>query len=234
LIDIHSHILPDIDDGARDAETAVVLLKEMKKQGIKKVFATPHFYPNEISLEGFLSQREKSFDELKCQAQGQNLPEVILGCELLYFRNMGKSDVLHSLTLGNSNHLLIEFADGKITDSVLEDLKNIYDLSGITPVIAHIERYMFFKGFKKLLKFVSNGENHCLAQVNAESVVNKASSIKVLKMIKKGYISFVASDTHSLERRPTLMEPAFEIITKRLGEEKAKELIKNSERLGIT
>ena len=86
FFDIHSHILPAIDDGAKDLNEALKLLREMKKQGINDVLATPHFYPYENSLDEFLTKSEEKYKLIKQHIENDKYPNVFLGCEMPYFR----------------------------------------------------------------------------------------------------------------------------------------------------
>ncbi len=224
MTDIHSHILPGIDDGARDTETSVAILEMMREQGIEKVFATPHFYPVATSLEDFSDSRARSFEALLEAVKGKDLPEIELGCELLYFRGIGKCGELDKLKMGNTKYILIEFPAIDITESVLRDLSDVFLAGGLVPVIAHIERYFKQKGYKKLLKFIADGTVPCLAQVNAESFFEKHYKRTALKLVKNNYVSFVASDAHSLHSRKPKMDMAAEFIQRKFGDDVYKKL----------
>ena len=88
--DIHSHILPGIDDGAKDITESAELINFMKKEGITEVIATPHFYPNEMSLGDFLEHRNNAYETL-CSNLDGDIPRIYIGCEILYFKRMGAS-----------------------------------------------------------------------------------------------------------------------------------------------
>ena len=224
MTDIHSHILPNIDDGAQDTETSVAILEMMREQNIKKVFATPHFYPVTTSLEDFFDSRARSFEALLNAVKGKDLPEIELGCELLYFRGIGKCDELHKLKMGDTKYILIEFPSIDITESILRDLSEVFLVGGLVPVIAHTERYFRQKGYKKLLKFIAEGTIPCLAQVNADSFFDEYYKRVALKLVKNNNVSFVASDAHSLHSRKPKMDAAAELIQRKFGDEVYKRL----------
>jgi len=212
IVDIHSHILPNIDDGAKDAQTSILLLRKLKEQGVTHVFATPHFIAQENSLDDFLKTREESYKTLLEAIGDEDLPKVYLGAEVYCFRGMGSSKELSKLKLGNTNLVLIELPNGYVTKSLLDDIGRINQNLGLVPVFAHIERYMGEKQFSELLKFIE--KNDCYAQINGQSLLSFGLRQKMKKLIKKGYISFVASDTHSLTGRPPVLDRAFKILNK--------------------
>lgn len=227
--DIHSHILPNIDDGAEDMEESVELLKMMKKSGISTVLATSHFYPMETNYEDFLTVTAEAFCELKNEIKDKKLPEIYLGCEMLYYKGMGNSEVLGDLCLNKSKYLLLELTLFDINDGLFEDILNLKKNSNITPIIAHIERYSRARNFKKLLQFVK--ENNIPVQVNAASVMMRGGK-RILKTIFKNELFCVlATDTHSTDERPPLLKEAYTFIRDDFGGEYRTRLVKNAARL---
>lgn len=229
-LDIHAHILPDIDDGAKDIETAITLLEMLKEQGVTNVIATPHFYPDSDNAEDFAELTQIAYNKLKSAIGQKDLPQVHLGCELRYFNGMGKSRALGQFVVKNTNYLLLELPYGApITKTVLKDIADIGDIQGFTPILAHIERYSRLPGYKKLLKLIDDG--YALAHINAGAVVAKEDAKLCDKLIKGGYVSYLASDTHSPDHRPPQIKQALEIITNRLGKSAANRFIIKSNRL---
>lgn len=104
LYDMHSHILPGIDDGAPSVEKSLVILNELKKQGVTNVCLTPHFYTNEISAEDFAAQRQHAIDKLM-----PHIPDgmkVVVGAEVYVTRYMFNGDDFSCACYGNSNYYL--------------------------------------------------------------------------------------------------------------------------------
>ncbi len=229
LLDIHSHILPAVDDGARDIETSIELLKMMKGQGITDVIATPHFDASVHNIDEFHSVVESAKGQLETAKLNLDLPNVFLGCEVYYFKGIGKSEGIKSLCIENTPYILLELYNAPIEDSVINDIKGLYDNLGLKPIIAHIERYTCEKGFKKLLGLIEYGT--CFAQANTLSVVQPPYKRVVSKLIKKNYISFIATDTHSLKQRPPMMDKALEEIEKAFGKKTKNKFIQNSDYL---
>ncbi len=227
LIDIHSHILPAIDDGAESLEESIELLKAMKEQGITDVIATPHFIASEHNLEEFLTSVSKAHEELTAATQNLELPNIYVGSEVYYFVGIGKSKAITHLCLNKKKFLLLELASCKINKYVIEDIINLRSNLDIIPIIAHIERYTKEKGFRKLLKLVDNGV--CYAQLNASSLFLPMFRKAAYKLIKKGYISFIATDTHSVKHRPPMFSRALSAIETNLGKSYKVHLLQNLE-----
>ncbi len=227
-LDIHSHILCGIDDGAGDIDTSLELLKMLKEQGVTAVIATPHFYPDSDSAEAFAENAKSAYKQLKSVAAGKELPEIYLGCELRYFSGIGKSRDLEQFVIKGTDYLLLELPYGAaITKTVLNDIMTLSDSFNV--ILAHIERYHRVVGYKKLLKLIADG--YAIAHINADGITSKEESKVCERLIKRGLVSFVASDTHSLRLRPPKIKEALERITERLGRSAANRLIFNSNRL---
>ena len=230
FLDVHSHILPNIDDGAKDMETSVKLLEMLKEQGVTDVIATPHFYPIEDSIEEFVEIVDTAYNNLKQETLGKELPNVYLGCELRYFNGIGKSAAIKQFVISGTNYLLLELPYGvPITKLVLQDIIDISERQGLTPILAHIERYSKVKGYKKLLKLIIDG--YALTHINAGGVLSKEESKTCVKLIKGGFVSYLASDTHSVHNRPPQIKQALDVVADRLGKSATNRLIIKSNNL---
>lgn len=229
ILDIHSHILPGVDDGAKDIASSIELLKMMRDQGITAVVATPHFYASEDNLEEFTTQINSSYNRLKAAIDGIGLPEIYLGAEVYYFRGIRRSSSIRSLCIEGTNYLLLELPYRAIDNSTIEDIVEIHSNYNIIPIIAHIERYYKEKGFKQLLELVKDGVVY--AQVNAASLLQPPFSKIIQKLMKKGYISFIATDAHSPEMRPPFMDLALKEVERLFGKDDKDVYVSNSSML---
>lgn len=226
MLDIHSHILPEVDDGAASLEESVELLKKMKEQGITDVVATPHFDASANNIEDFTANVTAAYERLTAAVEGMELPNILLGSEVYYFPGIGRSMGIRALAIEKSNYILLELGNEEISKSVIKDISNmVYEL-GLIPIFAHIERYYSEKGFKQLLKLISSGIGY--AQINAQSVLQAPYKRIANKLIKHGHASFIATDTHSLSARPPLMREALLMIKHNFGEDYVNVFIKNT------
>ncbi len=227
LLDIHSHILPCVDDGARSLEEALKILEMLKEQGVTDVVATPHFYPHIQSAEDFLKSRAEAYSELNNAIKDKNLPCVHIGCEMFYYDDMGKIGDIKPFVIADSKYILLELSMTTVTKRVIDTVSNLCEM-GYIPIIAHIERYFGFRGIKGILRLIE--QKKCLAQVNASSIVMK-NNRKLYRLIKNGYIYIIGSDAHSVKGRPPVIREALEFIAKKCGEHSKNKLILNSDTL---
>lgn len=223
-LDIHSHIIPQVDDGAKDMTEALKLVKLCKKNNISDIIATPHFYPNEMGLEDFLKNADRHFEQLRERVQKIKEINIYKGCEILYFRGLGDVEEIQKLTLNNSKYLLIEIVSTDIKKHFFDDILSLKE-RGFKPIIAHIERYHRFVGFRKLLKFVK--EEKIAVQINASSVLSRHYKGVIKKLFNSSVFCVLATDTHSCLHRPPFMNEAMELV----GEKIRKSLIENSKLL---
>lgn len=229
MVDIHSHILPNLDDGAENVEESIMLLKIMQAQGITDVFVTPHFYPTLDNYEDFNSALLKSLKLIKKHTTNLGLPNIYLGCEMFYFVGIGDCDTLTDFTFENSRFLLLELDPTLINEHLFDDIKKLINIQKITPVLAHLERYADCKGYRKLLRFIK--KEKILTQINSSSLLYRESYQAVKKLIKKDLVTFMATDTHSVDKRPPHFKTALYIIEKDFGKDVKEKLIENSNSL---
>lgn len=227
IADIHTHILPAIDDGAKDVDVSLELLSMMRAQGIDRVVATPHFYAGSTNIEKFTAARNTAYDSLKRAAEERNieLPQIKLGAEVYYFNGIGTSGGVRALTLGDSDYMLLELQNAPVTDLVVRDILNLYNSLGIFPVLAHLERFVHERGFEKIIELIE--DDRAYAQVNADTLLDSSGRRTASKLIKRGLISFIATDTHSVRERPPRMAEALEAAGKKFGEEQQRDFIEN-------
>lgn len=213
MIDIHTHILPGIDDGARDVAESLLMLDRERAQEIDTVALTPHFYADVETLESFIRQREAAYVSLK-SAVGSECPRLLVGAEVAYYSGISRSDALDQFAIGESRVLLIEMPETVWSDYMVRELEEILRSRGFTVVIAHAERCIDFQVKKIKERLLDAG---VLIQSNASFFINPKTRRRALKLLGRGNIHFVASDAHGSEYRPSRIGEALEIIEKKLG-----------------
>lgn len=199
----------------------------MKLQGITHVIATPHFYAVNDNLEDYIDRINSAYNKLIKAVAGSELPKIYLGSEVLYYRYIGQSESVYEFCLNKSQYLLLELTDNCIDSGLFDDIIKLRDNMGITPIIAHLERYHKASDYKKLLKFIH--EEKILTQINASSLFIDSYSKTAEKLIKKGIINFIATDAHSPVSRPPMMKEALMKISEKLGQEYLNGFIRNSQ-----
>lgn len=203
MIDLHSHILPEMDDGAESLDESIRLCALGRLNHIKKIVVTPHF--NALgNIENFLSQRDEKAELLRRELQKNNIgTQLYTGSEVFVDDDIFFSKNLKQLTINNSKYLLVEFAFyGLKIRQVSDYLKELFSM-GVVPIIAHPERYEFFQNdYDAINELASKG---VLFQLNAGSLASRDGREEfelAYEMAFKGVASFIATDAHSLQHRP--------------------------------
>lgn len=218
IVDFHTHILPDVDDGSASVEESVAMLQLEAEQSVRHVIATPHFYANHDTPERFLKRRAQAYMKLQEAIEGQDeLPRVHIGAEVYYFRGISDSDVLHELTIDRKACVLIEMPHAPWTESMYQELEDIYVKRGITPVIAHVDRYIAPLRTHRIPERLA--QLPVVVQANASFFANKLTSRMALKMLRDGKIQLVGSDCHNMRSRKPNLLSAVRVIEDCLGQE---------------
>lgn len=221
IIDFHSHILPQIDDGSQSIDESAEMLRCMKKQGIDFVIATPHFYAKHDNPEHFLERRARAKAELD-EVLTDDMPKVILGAEVAYFPGMSQSKALQDLAIEGTKAILVELPWGKWKDSVYRELSRIYEQQNLIPIVAHVDRYLTpYRSFgipKKLEQLP------VLVQANGEFFLDKATARKAKKMLAAEQIHLLGSDTHNLTDRAPNLGETLSVIENTLGFEAIEQI----------
>ncbi len=217
--DFHTHILPGIDDGSASLEESIELLKMEAEQGITRVVATPHFYAQHDSPENFLERRNEAMEKLAEEMKKHpGLPEISLGAEVYYFRGIADSEALDLLTIGGKRFILIEMPMAHWTDSMYKEIEDIYTRRGITPIMAHMDRYIAPFATHKIPEKLA--ELPVLVQANAGFFQKGGlTSNLAFKLLKADKIQLLGSDCHNLTSRIPNLSGALEAIEKKLGKE---------------
>lgn len=227
--DLHTHILPGIDDGSKSVEESVKLLQGLKNQDVKCICFTPHYYSHMVPAKEFLRKRKASFESLK-----ESIPKgmkVRLGAEVFVTDYLFSQDnILSRLCYGKSNYMLTEFPySSDFEDSCYTNLLKLKQ-RGITPVFAHIERYpKLMKNHGKIADMVNMG---ILFQTNAVSYCEIGTRKKLLKLLDEGLVHIIGTDVHSEKRNSyKYYGAALKYIEKKLGIEAVERICKNSEEI---
>ena len=215
MIDIHSHILPSIDDGAKDVDESIKLLRMMKKQGITTVIATPHFYRQEQDAEEFIEKRNNAYNLLteKIAETGEDLPKIVLGAEVYFTTSLVDCDI-SKLCIENTDYFILELPYQNFTDILERQINTFINGCPKTPILAHVERYFRFTSPDKIYNMISYG---VLAQMNTSSLLHRDSRRACVKLIKDGRVHTIGTDTHNPDTRPSSMEFGKKFIEKKFG-----------------
>lgn len=224
MIDIHSHIIPNVDDGARSVEETFNILKEAQEAGFTDVILTSHFLLNyyETNAQELIFWKKKLQEVLKKQGTKINLHS---GMEIYITNQM--EELLENkkiLTLANSRYMLIELplaTNVKYFDYVVYYL----EAKGIKPIIAHPERYKCVQKDPDIVEeYIEKG---CLIQCNYGSIVNlygREAEKTIKTLLKKNQVHFLGSDVHRENGTYLIILDAIKKIRKIIGENKINEI----------
>lgn len=226
LFDIHCHIIPQVDDGAKSMDMALKMLEMEYEDGVRSIILTPHFRremfetPQEKIEQQFMLLKERAYEKF-----GKNL-KLYLGCE--FHANMSMVETLLNRerpTMAGSDYVLTEFSYQVEFPFVKE---RIYELvsHGFIPIIAHVERYpRIRKDFSQLEELKETG---AYLQVNAESIIGQEGfGVKRFcrKLMKEDMLDFVGTDCHRTDKRIPNLGSCAEYMEKKMGQEYTKRIL---------
>ena len=225
MIDIHCHLLPGVDDGAGAMADSIGIVKNALLSGVHTIVCTPHIL--DIPSPAYIQQIQHSFAELQQYLIDEQLPmEIVTGAEFLISPDVPALVKQHTfLTLnGTGKYVLVEFPLNEIPSYAEEVLFELC-VSGITPIIAHPERYFDISDdLNILVKFIQGG---ALCQLNAGSLLGRYGK-RIRKtskqLIAHGLVHIIASDSHSARSVYPLSE-ALSITTKMIGRKHSQNMV---------
>ena len=231
MIDIHTHILPGLDDGSTNIKESIDILKELISQGVEEIIATPHI------ISGVYDNNKKIIEdkikELNSEIITHNLPiKIHKGAELYCEPNLIEKTKREELNLAGSKYILIESDMQRFPDN-FEDILFQFQLARYIPILAHAERFTpFMNDFNYLLDIVNRG---ILVQINSGSLFGDyGDNVQKLahKILQTGCAHFIASDVHGLNKRPIMLKEAYQFLSENFNENLAKLLMdENPKRL---
>lgn len=210
MVDIHTHVIPFVDDGSPSLEESIKMVKHEIDIGVNTIICTPHHINRRY--EKTVEEIKEKFLLLKKEVEKQNLPvKLLLGQEICYTHREDQIKMLKEgklLTLDNSERILLEFSFHREPEDVIDIVYN-FSVNGYQVIIAHVERYEWMT-FDKVAALKKEG---ALIQINSNSYLGLTSWKEkrfARKLIKHDLVDFVASDTHSF--RESTLDKAYKKI----------------------
>lgn len=228
MVDLHNHILFEMDDGAQNLEESMRMIHQGMSQGITKFVVTPHFNPITDDLEAFVEKRNQNVKVLKeaVKHQGWNV-SIKTGAEVYFSSDLLNMD-LEDLRYEDSSYILIELPTTTMPSSLVSQISSIV-MMGYQPILAHVERYGYFRENSDLM--VNLIKNGVLMQINGNSFASKNHKKFLKDCIKHNLIHLISSDAHNLDTRPMNTGEALRIVERDYSKDFSQQLIKNSERV---
>ena len=227
MIDIHNHILPNIDDGSKSTEMSLSMLKKAYEQGVTDVVNTVHFqHPLFLNIDHSLDNMQRIAKSLQLKLDDCKIPiKIHLGSEVFYYENLLKISNEPLTTMGGGKYMLIEFSPKNIPKSQKQTLFDL-KMSGITPIIAHPERYKLVQeNFSIVYDWINAG---CLIQVDAGSplgLMGEKAKNSSLLIIKEKCCHILASDAHNDSNRNFCIKDAYDHVKSIIGKKNSDLLV---------
>jgi protein-tyrosine phosphatase len=227
MIDLHTHILPGIDDGSRSMEASVTMAELALDSGTTMLVATPH--ANQMGrFENFFTKSLfRRFRALKEELEEEEIPlKLYLGMEIFASEDMGEKIRRKQLIgLNGSRYYLVEFGFHEEPEQIQHYL-NILDKAGAVPLIAHPERYDCVKDDPEIVAQWKKWG--ALIQLNQGSLLGHFGPTAAQageELLERQLVTCVASDAHGTRGRTPRLDEIRQLLRASLGEEKTKELL---------
>lgn len=230
MTDLHTHILPGMDDGARDVSESIALLRLEHEQGVRTVVLTPHFYRERENPNHFLQRRQKAGLELSralsdlSHEEQKDLPQtLLLGAEVAFVPGLAGWEELPDLCIQGTKNLLLELPFYPWNTRMIDEIYDLISRTGITPVIAHLERYLSVQRPELINEILSLGVP---VQVTGDVLPRFSGRRAAMNLLKGRGDRLIASDCHNCAKRPPVMKKAFSILERNLGADRVSALLR--------
>ena len=231
MIDIHAHILPGVDDGAKTWEQSLQMARMAVEDGITVMVATPHLFTGRTIDLGRINTKQiilQHVEQLRHKLFEEKIPlEIIPGCDFpLGVESLKLLDAGQALTINDANrYLLLELPDTSLPPATEEICFHLQS-KGITPIITHPERHIIIQEMPhKLKRLIDLG---CLVQMTGNSLTGWfGRGVKKIsrQFVKQGYVHLLATDAHDPKRRPPLLSQAVTELTRLVGKTRARAMV---------
>lgn len=214
IIDIHIHILPDVDDGAADWDETRWMLQCAYEQGIRSLIATPHYsrHQDVERLRQFAGRLDDEAKRIDPDFQ------VYLGQEILYFDSLvERLKEGHALTMAGSRHVLVEFMPEVPYKKLYQAVRSVL-MAGYYPIIAHVERYRALREEGQMEELAETG---CRMQMNYRSLqggVFDQNARWCRRQVQAGRIAFLGTDAHHRDHRTPEIAKSLQWLESHVGE----------------
>jgi protein-tyrosine phosphatase len=224
--DLHTHLLPGVDDGPASLAGAVEMLRLAHGRGTRSLAATPHMFSpffdlvDPVAVQDAFAQLLESLKDLGEQPDYGFLKELEIhpGAENYvspeFLAAVGDHQVV---SLNSSRYLLVEFPPFLSFDMAVSAVARILD-KGYRPVLAHVERYVFVGRHESGL--ASLRQMGCVVQINGDSIaarLGRATARRIWSLFDNGLVDVVASDGHDVHGRPIELLTAFSVLAERFA-----------------
>ena len=221
MTDLHTHILPGMDDGAQTVQESISMLLAEASQGVDTVALTPHYYRNQETVESFLARRDAAWKVLQEHTKDIDCPKMILGAEVAWFPGMADMLELEQLCYQGTKTMLVELPTTPWGDIVYHQLYRLEGRRGIMPMIAHIDRYFRLQSKKNLIRLLDMGYPVQISAESLRSILGRSWAMNLLRYSD----ALLISDCHNMLDRKPNMDIGIKKMEIKLGRELTREII---------
>jgi len=233
VIDIHTHLLPGVDDGAKDIDQSLAMIRAGVKDGIEDAVVTPHILGRlDEAVDRAYTQK---FEDLRSRVEKEGLPiRLFLGSEIMFgFELEGIGTLTVTTFNGNGRYFLIEVPMMMFPDAFETSMFRLR-VAGLVPILAHPDRYPRLLQTPERIHRLA--EQEILMQLDANTLTGprQTPAFRVARsLIERGMAHFVASDAHGLDSRPFALSRAKRVVEELAGPETAHRLFVENPRRSI-
>ncbi len=231
MVDFHTHILPGMDDGSASAQDSLALLRMQREQGVDTVVLSSHFYRERESIQTFINRRNQSMAQLRAAIadlpDGDTLPKLLVAAEVAWRPNIEQWSELDRLCIGDTKILLLELPCEPWYDVIFDSMYNLIN-KGVTPLLAHLERYFSLQRKAVLEQVMSIG---IPIQISTDVLLPRFFGRRFIRLLARHSNMVLGSDCHNTTLRPPNMGQAVARLEQRLGEDATREILLRGDRL---
>ncbi|WP_296696020.1 CpsB/CapC family capsule biosynthesis tyrosine phosphatase [Ruminococcus sp.] len=206
MTEYHCHILPGIDDGAKDVETSLAMIEMMKAQGVDRIIATSHFYAHrEKSVAEFMKKRQAAFEKIKDKSA---VREIYLGAEVAIENGISELPNIEKLAVEGTRMILLELPYSAYAKWMSEEIYNIGVEFDLKVMLAHVHRYLEYYSKEEMEGILST---KAVMQINNEAFASWKEKKLVKRIIADGKRFAFGSDAHNINDR----KPNWDLLKKK-------------------
>jgi len=194
IIDLHTHILPGLDNGAQTIEDAINIVEIENKNDVSILVATPHYYPKEMSIDDFIEKRNSAYEKLLQESAHIALPSIRLGAQVHYDSSLLSYENIYELCIENTDYMLLDLPNDKISNDLINELEILCSTCNISPIITHFDRLYKNNEFEAIQALM---DLNVLGEMDTFAFLNIAEEKMIKQLLRNEYINVVSSDIHN-------------------------------------
>ena len=205
MLDFHTHILPEIDDGSASVKQSEEMLTMLSGQHVDKIVFTPHFYAEDETPESFFRRRDESYQKLLPLLKEKfGDIDFRLSAEVCYYIGVSALENIERFCVEKTPLFLLEMPRCRWDAGMLSEIRSLARQEKVIVVLVHIDRYF---DFNPLRTFEDLSREGVLMQVNCDYLANKNNKRRIRKLFRRGIMNFIGTDCHNTDdRKPNYKE----------------------------